>query len=92
MIQSNSFYVKFKQVYYGVERAHNILGLRDPLKSPLLIALGNGPKRTLPKPVCKKEPIASLKISETARRKKRFISRPKTSDYVLLRIRRNLSV
>ena len=57
MIQSNSSYAKFKQVYYGVEWAHNILGLRDPLKSPLLIALGNGAKRTLSKPVCKKEPI-----------------------------------
>ena len=57
MIQSNSSYAKFKQVYYGVEGAHNILGLRDPLKSPLLIALGNAAKRTLSKPVCKKEPI-----------------------------------
>ena len=57
MIQSNSSYAKFKQVYYGVKWAHNILGLRDPLKSPLLIALSNAAKRTLSKPLCKKEPI-----------------------------------
>ena len=57
MIQSNSSYAKFKQVYYGVKWAHNILGLRDPLKSPLLIALSNAAKRTLSKPVCKKEPV-----------------------------------
>ena len=57
MIQSNSSYAKFKQVYHGVKWAHNILGLRDPLKSPLLIALSNAAKRTLSKPVCKKEPI-----------------------------------
>ena len=57
MIQSNSSYAKFKQVYCGVKWAHNILGLRDPLKSPLLIALSNAAKRTLSKPVCKKEPI-----------------------------------
>ena len=57
MIQSNSSYAKFKQVYYGIKWTHNILGLRDPLKSPLLIALSNAAKRMLPKPVCKKEPI-----------------------------------
>ena len=57
MIQSNSSYAKFKQVYYRIKWTHNILGLRDPLKSPLLIALSNAAKRMLSKPVCKKEPI-----------------------------------
>ena len=57
MIQSNSSCAKFKQVYYGIKWAHNILGFRDPLKSPLLIALSNAAKRMLSKPVCKKEPI-----------------------------------
>ena len=57
MIQSNSCYAKFKQVCYEVKWAHNILGFRDSLNSPLLIALSNAAKRTLSKPVCKKEPI-----------------------------------
>ena len=64
MIQSDSSYAKFKQVYYGVKWAHNILGFRVPFKSPLLIALSSAVKHTLSKPVCKKEPMASQKLAE----------------------------
>ena len=57
LLQSNSSYSALETALYGIHWAHNLYGFSDPCDSTLVKGILESAKRSLSRPVVKKEPV-----------------------------------
>ena len=57
LLQSNSSYSALEAALYGIRWAHNLYGFSDPCDSNLVKGILESAKRSLSRPVAKKEPV-----------------------------------
>ena len=57
LLQSNSPYSALEAAVYGIRWAHNLFGLSNPCESNLVKGIQESAKRSLSRPIVKKEPV-----------------------------------
>ena len=57
LLQSNSLYLALEAALYGIRWAHNLYGFSDPCDSNFVKCILESAKRSLSRPVVKKEPV-----------------------------------
>ena len=57
LIRSGAVYSAIESAYYGIRWAHNVYNLQNPREAPIVSNMLESAKRSLAKPVNKKEPV-----------------------------------
>ena len=61
LLQSNSSYSALEAAVYGIRWAHDLFGLSNPCNSNLVKGILESAKRSLSRPIVKKEPVTRVR-------------------------------